>query len=285
MSTTCNSCQSTKVEIFWKNKKIKSVITSTDFMYGGRKFIYQLKKCRECGFVFQDPTIDAAEHYQESNPDNYIKMGKFRSQYFFKLKEEISKRIPLSAQTKFVDLGAGSGEWLQCFKTEEKYATEINEKLIDLLKKKNVKILSGAKEIRKITPGPELIISAFDYLEHVKNPDHFLSEISSVSNSKTYLVLGVPDMGKLAAKILGTRYYLYTPMHYSYYNAKALEELLSRHLVDIEIFRSPSMKSDLAGVFKWLRIKAPDFIRQISFPIPYRASLIAVGRIKNAKQL
>jgi len=282
MSITCNCCKSTKVEYFWKNRKIKSVKTPTDFMYGGRKFISLLKKCRDCGFVFQDPIINAAEHYQESNPDNYIKMGKFRLEYFLKLKEEISKRIPLSGQTKLVDLGAGSGEWLQCFKTEEKYATEINDKLIALLKKKNIKVLSEITEIEKITQETELIISAFDYLEHVKNPDQFLREISSTSNSKTYLILGVPDMGKFAAKLLGTRYYLYTPMHYSYFNTKSLEKLLSKYLLDIEIFRSPSMKSDLEGVFKWLRIKAPDFIKQISFPIPYRASLIAVGRIINA---
>lgn len=279
----CPCCESAKIYVWWKNSKYKSPKNAEHFMYGGSKFISQLKKCLQCGFIFQDPIVDSQTFYEEINPHIYLKMNKFRKKYFEKLKKKIENHLNINEASSLLDLGAGSGEWLDCFSGDMKFASEININLIEILGKKKIKVIENLKDTKLQSFSGTLYISAFDYLEHVVDIREFLSQIQKIFLGDTYLVIGVPDMGKLLSRILRRRYYLYTPMHYSYFTKKSLNSLVSQYVENPRFFKSPGMTTDLSGIGKWFRVRIPDPLGSLTMPIPYRASLIVVGRVKNAR--
>jgi hypothetical protein len=89
-------------------------------------------------------------------------------------------------------------------------------------------------------------------------------------------------MGKFIASLLRQRYYLYSPMHLSYFTEDSLRSLLMRIFPEacmINIFPSPAMKADLRTLVKWLRLPLAIHSKlNIQIPFGYSASLIAIVR-------
>jgi hypothetical protein len=245
-------------------------------MYGNKKYIDALVKCQNCKFIFQDPIIKDGSNYERASISKYLALSKYRKQYFNQVKNIITEKYLLNNPKSILDLGAGSGEWLENWVDLELHATEINPELIKILTAKNVHTYKTLSAVNKKMD----IISAFDFLEHVNDPNNLLKIIVEKSNDKTLFVFGVPNMGNLPAKIFRTRYYLYCPMHYSYFNELSLRLILEKYLDNVYVLKAPRMKSDINGVLKWitkdkLRIKS-----KLSIPMGYSASLIAFGFAK-----
>lgn len=205
-------------------------------------------------------------------------MERFRSCYFEDLKNEMIERFnPIfPADSAALDLGCGDGLWLQLWRTRMKlFGTEASENFKEILADKEITILRD----EDLQPEKYDIVSMFDFLEHVESPDNFVTHKWRLVKSGGYLIIGVPDMGKISARILGARYYLVCPMHYSYFDSFSLGNLLRKTCPNgnIAIYPSPSLKTDLSGMLKWLGYKRPlPKVMNIQLPLGYTASIIAV---------
>lgn len=278
--SSCPCCGSSQVYEFFLNKGAQPISNPHEFFFGGRSFIRDLCACELCGFRFINHLPDNYQvFYDEMDVSAYCDLTEFRKEYFRVVKRLLESKasLTLPSGASILDLGCGAGDWLEFWRADRRlFGTEVSTALHPLLKAKGIEIIS----LRDHRAVQFEMVSMFDFLEHVEDPSLLVGEVYERITPQGYLVVGVPDMGKLAARLLGTRYYLYCPMHFSYFNRKALTRLVERIFgppSKITVFPSPPMKSDLQGIAKWLGLQIP---KKFNFTVPlgYSASLILVAR-------
>jgi 2-polyprenyl-3-methyl-5-hydroxy-6-metoxy-1,4-benzoquinol methylase len=70
-------------------------------------------------------------------------------------------------------------------------------------------------------------------LEHVTDPNALLATLSPLLAPGGVLVVSTPDIGSLAARLMGGRWWHYRVAHINFFNRRALERLLNAHGFDI----------------------------------------------------
>lgn len=272
----CPCCDSKELGTIWHNPTPKTLKDWKDFMFGGRRFFDRVMGCNSCNFRYLEPIILGDTYYRTADHSCYHSLSEARLRYFSEIKTEIHKRgHHFTANAEILDIGAGEGDWLSIWsEIKLRYATEILSDFVDRMKEKGISLLSTLDKTNEQFD----MISAFDFLEHVENPDHFLQKISTKLKDNGILIIGVPDMGKFLARLFGTRYYLYCPMHYSYFTQHSLRLLLSKYFKNVEIFASPPMYCTLNTVAKWIfpQLQSP-MLNNLWLPFGYSASLIAIA--------
>ncbi|MGZ3592192.1 MAG: class I SAM-dependent methyltransferase [Syntrophales bacterium] len=277
---SCPCCESGSLVEEFRNPTSRKIENWRQFFYGGKDYIPRIIRCRECGYGFIDPVnADAARYYREAKTGDYGQLTLQRRKYFSAVKRQIEQHgVILPSMASILDLGAASGEWLAFWKGSAKlYATEANPNHISTLEDNGVIVSLNAKEFKNKFD----LISAFDFLEHVPDPRDTIMSLIKLLNPGGYLVLGVPDMGKWAVRLLGIRYYLYCPMHMSYFTSTSLSVLLKKLIKNNpQVFKSPPMFTSLSGALKWLMPEVRlSLFDKIAIPIGYRASLIATVQV------
>jgi SAM-dependent methyltransferase len=277
---SCPCCESRRFVEEFRNPTSRKIENWRQFFYGGKDYIPRIIRCTECGYSFIDPIgSDIERYYREADTGDYRGLTLQRRKYFSAVKSQIEQHgVTLPTMPSILDLGAASGEWLSFWQGSAKlYATEANSKHIDTLQKNRIIVLLNAEEFHNKFD----LISAFDFLEHVPDPYHTIISLMALLNPGGYLVFGVPDMGKFVIRVFGFRYYLYCPMHVSYFTAGSLSSLLRRSTKGIpQIFQSPPMSTSLSGALKWIMPKIRlSVFDNIVIPIGYRASLIATVQV------
>lgn len=247
-------------------------------MYGGRQFIDRINECRNCEFRFVQTPTPGDEYYANADHSDYRALGAARVRYFAKVKSELQKRgLVLRGNESVLDVGAGDGDWLAVWpEIRVRYGTEMHPSLIQRMRERGI---SSVSVLDSLADQRFELISAFDFLEHVEEPGQLLQWMRDRLADSGSVVIGVPDMGKWAAQLFGTRYYLYCPMHYSYFTRNSLRLLLGRYFSRVRIFRSPPMRTTLNAVAKWVLPTVQNAaLDKLWLPIGYRASLIAVAQ-------
>lgn len=277
----CPCCECTSFSTFYNNPQVKPLKQWPDFFYGGAKYIRDIIECRNCSFKFIN-TLEENYHtyYQQEDISSYLELSACRVKYFSKLKMQlIGKGLCVSREQKILDVGCGCGDWLSCWENPHRcYGDEVNPTSLEILRNREIAIYEAENSSDDFA-----LVSAFDFLEHVENPADFLIELSTKVKRPGCLVISVPNMGKLVSKLLGPKYYLYCPMHFSYFTYTALRELITRTCQPskLQIFNSPTMGTSLKGALKWVApgIHIPERMNWV-LPIGYSASLIALVTLK-----
>jgi 2-polyprenyl-3-methyl-5-hydroxy-6-metoxy-1,4-benzoquinol methylase len=275
----CPCCDELKFEKIYNNTKLQPLKNSRDFLYGSYRYINDLHECGNCGYRFIDSIAENyLNYYVEQNSLENSSQDKFRIAYFEKIKSEVEFFIAREEpKIKILDIGCSNGLWLKLWsKKAFLYGTEVSADHIGTLKKSNIKVTDLDNDLENYD-----MISLFDVLEHVENPYCFLQNIKKRIKPGGIIVIGVPNMATLPAKLLKEKYYLVCPMHFSYFNEEALRRLLNRVFGnDINVQKSPIMHTDLRGIARWLtpNLTVPENIN-FRVPIPYRASLIAYVKV------
>jgi SAM-dependent methyltransferase len=278
----CPCCDSQNWTYIWQNNNPKPLRGWRDFMYGGREFIKSIVSCENCKYSFLDPKISGDAYYLTAESSGYSTLAPARRQYFEDVKHQIEfNGFKLPNNGRILDLGSGTGEWLDAWPSIfDKSATEVNQQHIRTLKSKNINVFYDLQSINTKFS----LISAFDFIEHMEDPVTILRQINSKLSDGGTALIGVPDMGKLLAKLLGVRYYLYCPMHYSNFTKIALHNILTK-VFESEpiILTSPPMRAKVGSIAKWIfPVLENSFISNFWLPFGYKASLIAV--VKKSKK-
>ena len=274
----CPCCRSRRFRLTWHNRNARPVTTWRQFMFEGRSFIERVVACTDCGFSFLDPYTDGSAFYAGAAVDEYLSLTAQRHRYFAEVRRlAVERGLDLGGPARILDVGAGDGEWLRQWPaTWRKCATEAHPRLVARLEQQGVEV-RGAAEGHE---GEFDLVSAFDFLEHVPDPRAWLMSIRGRIRPGGYLVVGVPDLGKWIARLLGTRYYLYCPMHYGYFNRSALGRLMADVFGNTLCMEaSPKMYPTLGSVIKWVSGgRATESVLRLPLPVGYSASLIALAR-------
>ena len=202
-----------------------------------------IDKCKDCGFQFMNPQYSndyLNEYYSQYSQDddyNYWREATFYGHRFYL--SLVEKHIQPG---KLLDIGCGNGHLLEAAKSrgwsisgydvDEKSTRRVADRL-------NEKIYSGNFFTNDLGENYDLICM-HQVLEHVKDPNAYLSKTYELLKDNGYLFIAVPNIKSLANRFkrlmerIGIRRknigkYYDTNHHLTYFEPNTLVKLLEKH--------------------------------------------------------
>ena len=77
------------------------------------------------------------------------------------------------------------------------------------------------------------VITLVDILEHLSDPEPFMSRLQELIQKEGILVIVTPDIDSLAVKLAGKKWWHYRIAHLNFFNHKSLKTLLANHGFEI----------------------------------------------------
>ena len=239
---TCPICNSPNIVLF-KNGTVDPERVNaenfniTDSAYGS---LWTSFCCKECLFVFSNPYVpeeEIAAFYSRLEDREYSMEAEGRSKNFKTILKRL-KRIRKGMEnsgTRLLDIGAASGIFLHLARQEgyEIYGIEPSEFLVtEAVNQYNIKLFEGTVEDYK-PKNKFSVITLLDIIEHLVEPDTFMTKVDTLIEENGILVLVTPDINSLAARVMGKRWWHFRVAHINFFNLHSLRFLLKKHGYEI----------------------------------------------------
>ena len=209
--------------------KIKKIFkSSSDIM------INQIVKCLNCDFIYINPRIKSKiiiEGYKNVIDKEFITQNNQRIFSFRKSLKTLTKIIPIKRESKILDVGTASGEFLIACKTKfiNAEGIEPSKWLVRFAKKKSdIKIYNGDFIKKKFSKKYDIIFF-WDVLEHIANLQKTVKKINSIHSESGYLIINIPDHDSLIRKLMKFKWPFSLSVHLHYFTKKTLTKLLNKN--------------------------------------------------------
>lgn len=211
---------------------------------------YNVIKCIHCSYVYINPRPDLdflSTFYNDCytgkcyDIDTYNTYYTLIYSYIERAKHDIEFIKKYKKTGTLLDIGCGLGHFLSVAKDNGFICTgtEISNESIKYAEQKyNLNIKEG--DITNINFNEDKfdIITIFDVLEHVINPDTIIKKIYNIVNSDGYVFISVPNVDCLQSKLKGKNWtQMIPPNHLNFFNTKTLTKLLENNgfkIIDIK---------------------------------------------------
>ena len=283
--SSCPCCGNTTLKEH-RNSSFKAPSAPSDFFYGGWKYIKNLFYCSQCGFRYiGELTHNYQDFYQSFGNDDegYATANVKRMRYFKDMIANLEKsgHINFKNFNRALDIGSGDGLFLYSLPSNiKKTDVEPSPKLQEKLSSNGIEVADDLSHISKETKFD--LITLNDFLEHVEKPDEFLKQLISLLEPHGTILISVPDYSRILAKLFPSKYYLTTPMHFSYFTWESMRLLVKKQngIELITMTKAPSVYAELGDALKWLKIKKNNPLTKYlgKIPIGYRSNFITVLR-------
>lgn len=230
----CPLCRSPQISLFIKGTVAPERISAADFKitdshYGSRWTFFS---CSECGFVFANPVPAQeaiARFYMDLADEEYSQEEAGRGRNFATILKRLRSFAPPGSL--LLDVGAASGIFLNLARNAGYRVAGIEPSaalVADAGKLYGLKLFCGTVE--QFTASEKFaVITLLDVLEHVTDPGAFLTVLDGFLAPGGMLVIVTPDIGSLAARIMGGRWWHYRIAHLNFFNRDSLGRLLEKH--------------------------------------------------------
>jgi 2-polyprenyl-3-methyl-5-hydroxy-6-metoxy-1,4-benzoquinol methylase len=220
--------------------------------------------CRDCGFRFATPDrnpnlANTIDEYEEAYLQ-YLAPDAADRANFDALYRWMTGVTPLQGK-RLLDVGAGSGKLVRYLRGRgvEAHGIEPSRALFD-----RFLAADGAFTCDTIDRVREAfsIVTAFDVIEHVADPNEFLRGIADVLDADGVFFLSTPDVESLTASVFGRRWHFYYPYHLSYFGPRTLARAAERHGLRIVDCRHRGRRRSIGYMIRY----ASEFIRGAAAP-------------------
>lgn len=236
----CPLCRGAGIRLFKKGTFDPQAIGAADFRitdshYGAR---WTLFCCRECGFVFANPVPDGeaiARFYAALDDEEYSQEDEGRGRNFAVILKRLRRFVPPGST--LLDVGAASGIFLNLARRGGYRVAGIEPAarlVADAERLYGLTLFCGSAEAF-VAREPFAVVTLLDVLEHVPDPGAFLAVLDRFLAPGGMLVIVTPDIGSLAARLMGGRWWHYRAAHINFFNRRSLERLLAEHGFEIEL--------------------------------------------------
>ena len=244
----CNTCGADETQLLWK-------IAVSETKYNiDPSLKFNIVRCQQCGLIYINPRltendtdniyIECLKHF----PEEEIKQSDARRKsdavrHLLQLK----KLIPSG---KLLELGFGFGTFLKEAHDAgyDAIGIEMSEEHYTNCKKMGLNVIHD--RIQNVSFSKEYfdIIYANQLFEHLYDPKGVLEIASPFLKMGGILMVGVPNIGCLSAKIHGKKWEHLSPVeHLFYYNYKTLSHLFSR--CGFKVIDNPVIFPRCSGAF------------------------------------
>lgn len=201
---------------------------------------FKIVKCLNCSLEFIFP-LPSDEQTRKIYGKEYF-FGKLKGTQGYKNYDDMEKVLMKEAHKKLevielftkernlLDVGAGTGIFLEAARAKgfQVAGNDISEYSKQKLKEKDIKCFFGSLDNGILPKNQFDIVTAWDVIEHIPNPNKAIKTIFSSLRQGGYLFITTPDTESIDARILGSSWYGYTkiPEHVTFYSRKSLKQLL-----------------------------------------------------------
>jgi 2-polyprenyl-3-methyl-5-hydroxy-6-metoxy-1,4-benzoquinol methylase len=203
--------------------------------------IFKVIRCPKCDYAFLTPR-PSDEEVINIYRNNYFKTQIIASGYtdYFSLEEDLiieaKRKIKLIKKfvkegVRLLDFGCGPGYFLSVAQESgfKIIGCDISEEAGVLAKKKfNIEIIINPISPEGILKGDFDVITCWDVIEHLSNPQGVIRNFSERQRSGDYLFISTPNIESIDARILGKHWYGFKklPEHLSFFSPKSISKLL-----------------------------------------------------------
>ena len=234
-----------------------------------------IDKCGNCGFQFMNPQYSKDylnkyySQYSQDDDYNYWKEATFYGHRFY-----LSLVEKYTQPGKLLDIGCGNGHLLEAAKSRDWLVSgydvdkESTKRVADRL---NVKVYSGDFFTADFTGNYDLICM-HQVLEHLKDPNAYLSKTHTLLKDNGHLFIAVPNIKSLANRFkrlmerIGIRRknigkYYDTNHHLLYFQPATLIKMLEKHSFSISYRRNcHSVKPNQSNLTRFIMRNITDHI-------------------------
>jgi SAM-dependent methyltransferase len=200
---------------------------------------FQISRCTVCTLAFLDPMPSnelLASYYPSSfyAYQEYKKPGKVYKFIKSMLLMDFPTKDPsFDFPGTILDIGCGSGEFIYEWSQKgwKVYGVEPSKQATDYGRSiRGLDITNGTLLEAKYHEAQFDYIRSNHSFEHINNPNETLDEIYRILKVNGKLLIGVPNIDGIFAKIFGTYWwYLGAPVHTFNYSTKTLSQLALKH--------------------------------------------------------
>ncbi len=236
----CWVCGSTDIRP-WRNRGLTRPLLAADLRITDHRYgvTLALAACGACGFIFASDTRDVGrlEDLYAALEDPEYEASQDARALQMRWLLDCARRAHPAART-LLDVGAGAGLLVRLARRAglDAVGVEPSRALAESAPR-----LNGVDLVHGVLPHPALaglrfdLVCLVDVIEHVADPRSLLMHAAAVLAPGGLLVVVTPDVGSLAARILGRRWWHFRLAHVGYFDRRSLERALGRAgLVAIE---------------------------------------------------
>lgn len=224
-------------------------------------------QCENCGVIWHDKVIDDTKQYYESREYRNSLEGSSEADTFYKLhdKETLDKfqytGTDIFRKKVVADIGCGCGAFLDFLKgvAETIIGVEPSEVYRDNMDSKGFKTYTYLEDAKKDWKDKIDVITSFDVIEHVEDPNLFLADIYDLLSNGGRAVIGTPTDAPVMRELLGEIYekkLLFSSQHlwiFSEKNLKMMSEKIGYKNVRIKYFQ----RYGIGNMLGWLKENNP----------------------------
>jgi len=189
-----------------------------------------LSKCQGCGFVFSKRIPTEQELVEEY----------YKYERGFELSPITIKRYnelldgfeTYRQQNNILDVGAGDGHFIEVARKRgwNTYATEFDDKAVDVMKAKGINVVKGGLDIANYEAGMFDVIFWAEVIEHINNPIEELKKFNYLLRKNGIVYVTTPNFNALSHKYLGSKWTIFNyPEHLCYYTPKTIKSLFKNN--------------------------------------------------------
>jgi SAM-dependent methyltransferase len=261
-----------------------SSLAITDSNYGTTGEIH---RCGDCGFMQCSCLTDLLRFYEGLEDTSYEAGRAERSLQARRLLLRFVQRF--IKRGRLLDIGAGSGILVEQALKMGYLAegVEPSQWLQAKAKQHGLNVLLGTFPHAQVV-GPFDVVTLVDVLEHVPAPLNLLEQIAKILASNGVVLIVTPDVGSVAARLLGWRWWHFRMAHICYFNRSTLLLALDRVGMKPIVIRRPSWYFSVgyltSRVHEYLppilRMNPPNSLKRLVLPLNLRDSLAVVATRK-----
>ena len=201
---------------------------------GGNEDRLPLYTCVACGHGFTPITIDSAritQWYADAAQDEVFLSDEEARK---KTAQQVLKRISnIMPSGKLLDVGAGPGIFVHQAQLAGYEATGLEPSVWAVQHGKSVygvdMIQGDADSLQDMKENSFDVVTLFDVIEHVVNPDVLLRAINRVLKPGGLLVITTPKFDSVLARGMGEKWYCIFPAHLHYFTDRSLAATLGKN--------------------------------------------------------
>jgi SAM-dependent methyltransferase len=195
----------------------------TDAHYGATG---ELWRCSGCGFLQCGDIEEVVGYYEDLEDREYDEGREERSLQMRKLLERIRRIRPNGS---LLDVGAGSGMLIEQAREMgyDAVGIEPSRWLQRVACDRGLSVVQGTLPHPEVS-GPFDIVTVIDVIEHVSGPVELLEEVRRVLHPDGLIAIVTPDLGSMAARLMGWKWWHFRVAHIGYFDRKTLTLAIER---------------------------------------------------------
>jgi SAM-dependent methyltransferase len=236
----CPLCSGTGTDVV-RQSRYDSGITAADLkkLYSASSahvLMDQVVQCRSCSLVYVNPRPDPEliiSSYSEAEDPTFVGQNGDRIKTFRRTIRSVLKGIGKTSgnEMRLLDVGCAGGAFLVAARDAGFQATGVEPSRWMAEFGRNsygLDIIDGILRPDTFAGGTFDVVTLWDVIEHVPDPEELLTLIHRLLKPEGWLVINYPDIGTVAAKMLGTRWPFWLSVHLLYYTRRTMREQLTR---------------------------------------------------------